>query len=121
MQEKTLETKHDLRDKMMKLPFLSGLTAQNKQDLGKFIFDTVYDFAREEGRKEVTKIYWSEEKVLDIQYDIITQYKEELLGKLPKEATSFKDMPNIKGHFYEENEVVAGFNECLSEVKKLLC
>lgn len=78
--------------------------------------------AREEGRKEGYEQgydQWFLDKD-EVVKGVITQYKEELLKSLPKEAVSFKDMPNIKGHFYEENEVVAGFNECLSEVKKLL-
>ncbi len=44
----------------------------------------------------------------------ITQYKEELLGKLPKELTNTKEESN-SDWFYG-----LGWNHCLSELKKLL-
>jgi hypothetical protein len=116
MQEKTLETKHDLRDEMMKLPFLSGLTAQDKQYLGKFIFDTVYDFAREEGRKDIDENLrtfvrmsidnnwqFTEEQVIKAEMaweklmkskleEVITQYKEELKEKMETIITAYCDI-----------------------------
>lgn len=70
--------------------------------------------AREEGKKEG---YESHPKVLYAQ-EVITQYKEELKEKLPKE--------NELGVFYKNSNHVdevsqaIGFNDCLSKVKKLI-
>jgi hypothetical protein len=77
--------------------------------------------AREEGRKEGFKLgvedrdeYWKAYPIGEAKYEAITQYKEELLSKLPSERNPFL----AKREFAEGK--VNGWNKCLSEIKKLL-
>ena len=79
--------------------------------------------AREEGRKEAMMNEGSEQW----KEHIITQYKEELLGKLPEELNeeeleprtiTDEAMADIIGDKIDNFNM--GWNQCLSEVKKLL-
>jgi hypothetical protein len=82
---------------------------ERMQDILSFI-SSREEKAREEGRKEG---YWEGVNVMnDEDNKALTQYKEELLGKLPKEKNG------AKWDLQEYHET--GWNECLSEVKKLL-
>ena len=80
------------------------------------VLRTALEKAREEGRKEGRLSGYNEMKaVCDNSVpmwkeEAITQYKEELLGNLPKEIEDTRVHPFLR----------EGFNECLSEVKKLL-
>jgi hypothetical protein len=107
MQEKTLEEWPNIH------PLL-----QKHMDNQEFSDDQIGEInemlkkAREEGRKEG---YWEGVNVMNDEYNKeLTQYKEELLGKLPKEKEFTLNDDSVFPIFAE------GFNECLSEVKKII-
>ena len=82
--------------------------------------------AREEGRKEGFKLgvedrdeYWKAYPIEEAGYEAVTQYKEELLGKIQNIKMPPYPVENEKLSMLQEGAVI-GFQDCLSEVKKLL-
>lgn len=148
MQEKTLEEEfnekfNNINIAVVTIESTEGTVSQQPaQDrLLDFIFSRE-EKAREEGRKEA---YRYQEKDIEFAWgkrekDLITQYKEELLSKLPEEKKPDLELEELtseekdKGVLTEKMlrnavktlknnyniEFRQGFNECLSEVKKLL-
>ena len=74
--------------------------------------------AREEGKKEIgEQTVISAEETLRIANDARQEYKEELLGKLPEERKHFTTcIPQVDICHCGS----LSWNDCLSEVKKLL-
>jgi DNA polymerase III delta prime subunit len=120
MQEKTLEellfefgeNYYDIKDWIGDDEYRANKVLRNEEILA--LISSREEKAREEGRKEVTKIYWSEEKVLNIQHDAITQYKEELLEKIKLMEITSQTERSL------DEAVKTTWNNALSVVKKLI-
>lgn len=99
----------------------------NLKEYGLFEIEAVKAFissreekAREEGRKEYfVENYNTIMNLENVKNDIITQYKEELLGKIENIKVPPYPVESEKLNMLQEGAVI-GFQDCLSEVKKLL-